>query len=218
MSGILQSALMNMRSFRPPPPTVIGEEFEGGYYGGQISTTADGVATHYLIVSPAATGQTTAQEKTVRTDTPGTSSLIDGPTNSSNADTSDHPAAQFCEALTIGGYTDWYMPAQMELGVLYYYLKPGTQNNSASQGSNAYAVSPQPISTNYTTSSPPQTSVISFRTGGAEAFSVTKISWSSSQNSATDQHYANFVNGELGGGGTKTDSNNVRAIRRVAVY
>jgi hypothetical protein len=33
-------------------PTTIGQAFGGGFYAGQISTTANSVATHYLIVGP----------------------------------------------------------------------------------------------------------------------------------------------------------------------
>lgn len=30
-----------------------------------------------------------------------------------------HPAAQFCRSRTIGGFTDWYLPAKNELNVIY---------------------------------------------------------------------------------------------------
>ena len=39
-------------------PAVIGEPFGGGYFAGYISHTADGNATHALIVAPRATGAT----------------------------------------------------------------------------------------------------------------------------------------------------------------
>jgi hypothetical protein len=32
-------------------------------------------------------------------------------------------AAQFCEGLTIGGFSDWYMPAKNELGSLLLQFK-----------------------------------------------------------------------------------------------
>ena len=49
MTGIMQAVLGS--SFAPPP-TVIGQAYGGGFYAGQISTTANGVATHYLIIAP----------------------------------------------------------------------------------------------------------------------------------------------------------------------
>lgn len=213
MSGVLQSVFMNMRSFITPPN--IGDAYEGGFFAGQISTTADGVATHNLVVAPLATGQSTLKWKTSSSSTAGTSSVIDGPTNSSNMNNATHPAAQFCEALTIGGYTDWYMPARNELIVEYYFLKPTTVSNNTGHGSNAYAVSPEPISTNYSSGSPAQTSATIFQTGNSEAFSDTNW-WSSTTYNATNawrQYFGNgfqFVN-------YKTSLFYVRAVRRVAI-
>jgi hypothetical protein len=130
----------------------------------------------------------------------------------------DHPAAQFCEGLTIGGYSDWYLPAQNEQEVCYYYLKPSTSSNNTSSGSNANAVSPEPISTNYTTSAPPQTSATNFIAGGSEAYTSSGPStyWTSTERDATRAWTINFVNGQLLGGDTKDSSFRVRAIRRVA--
>jgi hypothetical protein len=36
------------------------------------------------------------------------------------------PAAQFCADLSIGGHTDWYLPARYELDIAYFNLKPST--------------------------------------------------------------------------------------------
>ena len=55
-------------------------------------------------------------------------------TNSTNMNNASHPAAQFCEGLTIGGFSDWYMPARNELEICYYNLKPTTQNNNTGGG------------------------------------------------------------------------------------
>jgi hypothetical protein len=32
----------------------------------------------------------------------------------------DHPAAEFCVNLSIGGHTDWYLPARYELDIAYF--------------------------------------------------------------------------------------------------
>ena len=92
----------------------IGDAFEGGFFAGTISHTANSIATHALIVAPAATGAsgggytitTDLQWKTANTTTAGTTSSFDGAANSANMNNASHPAAQFCEGLSIGGYTD----------------------------------------------------------------------------------------------------------------
>jgi hypothetical protein len=42
-----------------------------------------------------------------------------------------YPSAHFCNNLTVGGFTDWYMPAKNELEVCYYNLKPTQQMATA---------------------------------------------------------------------------------------
>lgn len=197
---------------------VIGQSFQGGYYGGAISTTANGVATHYLVVSPKAFGEGSYQFATSGSSDP--TSFINGPANSSTMNNANHPAAQFCEGLTIGGYSDWYLPARDELHTLYYFLKPDTSLNDTSSGYNDYAVSPQPISTNYTTSDPARTSVLIFRSsggGGSEYFESVGVYWTSTQSSSSEARTMRFSNGQSSGVDVKTTTNYVRAIRRVAV-
>ena len=87
----------------------IGVAMEGGFFAGYISHTANGVATHGLIVAPAASGyngQVGLRWKTSNTSTAGTSSDFNGSVNSANMNNASHPAAQYCEGLTIGGYSD----------------------------------------------------------------------------------------------------------------
>jgi hypothetical protein len=128
-----------------------------------------------------------------------------------------YPAAKFCEDLSVGGYTDWYMPAKNELEVCYFYLKPETTTNNTGSGSNANAVSPEPVSTNYTSGTPAQTSAAAFQTGGSESYE-TSTYWSSTQSSDTAAWSQGFSNGSQNSGYfTKTSSIHVRAVRRVAV-
>lgn len=194
-------------------PTVIGQSYGGGYYAGKINVSG---TQYYLIVAPKATGEdSSAQWKTSNTSTTGTSSVIDGPTNSSNMNNASHPAAQFCEDLSIGGYTDWYMPAKNELEVLYYYFKPTTTANNTSSGSNANAVSPEPVSTNYTTGAPAQTTITAYQTGNSEAFATTYYR-SSTEYDATGAWSQSFSQG-LQSNTLKSDSYYVRAVRRILV-
>ena len=198
----------------PPGPTVIGEAYGGGFYAGQISTAGTGVADYYLIVAPVSTGENASKQwKTTNTSTAGTSSVIDGPTNSSNMNNAAHPAALFCEGLTIGGYTDWYSPAKNELEVCYYNLKPTTTSNSTSSGTNTNAVPSR--GSNYTSGTPAQTAATDFKSGGPQAFAASGY-WTSTESTATFAFRQYFSNGNQAAF-TKANFARVRAVRRVPV-
>jgi hypothetical protein len=216
MSGIQQ--MLTGGTYKPAAPTVIGEAWGGGFYAGKIAVGGGGVATHYLIVAPKASGENSSRTWGIYGVTTAQTSLIDGPTNSAveAALGASYQAATFCEGLTIGGYSDWYLPAKNELEVLYYFLKPTTGNNSTSSGSNSNAVSPEPISTNYASGSPAQTSAgIGFRTGETNAF-VSAFYWSSTESSAELAHSQVFSNGAQSDN-YKDNASYVRAVRRIAV-
>ena len=201
----------------------IGDAYQGGFFAGTISHTANGVATHLLIVAPAATGAsgtgytltTNRQWKTASTATTGTTSTFNGSVNSANMNNASHPAAQFCEGLSIGGYSDWYLPAQFELEIAYYNLKPTTASNYAFGGVNIYAVPAR--SSNWTSGTPAQTTVTAFQSGNSEAFPAS-LHWASTQ-SSTNTGYGMCTNFNVGetGGAIKTDPFRVRAFRKVAL-
>jgi hypothetical protein len=200
----------------------IGDALEGGFFAGYISHTANGVATHALIVAPRATGAsgtgytltTMLLGKTTSTPTAGTGSDFNGSVNSANMNNADHPAAQFCENLSIGGYSDWYLPARYELDIAYENLKPGTTSNSTSWGINPYSVPARTV--NRTTGVPAQTPLAAFQTGGAEAF-VADIHWSSTENSDTDLWRLTFSFGTQGGSLKSSQGRRVRAFRKIAL-
>ena len=197
-------------------PLVIGQAYEGGFFAGQISTAGNSIADYNLVVGPVASAQNTSKQwKTSNTTTAGTTSVIDGPANSAAMNDATHPAAEFCEAVTAGGFTDWYMPAKNELEVCYYNLKPTTGNNQLASGINANAVPAR--ASNYTIGTPPQTSAADFQSTGAEDFTTTGYYWSSTENSATSAWSQVFSSGYQYNLFQKTTSYPVRAIRRVAV-
>lgn len=212
MSGILQALLAS--GGKEAPPTTIGQSYGGGYYAGKIT---QGGVEYYLVVAPKASGEATRQWKTSDTSTTGTASVINGPSNTNNMNNTTHPAAYFCAGLVINGYDDWYMPAQNELEVMYYNLKPTTTSNVTSSGINANAVPAR--STNYTTTVPAQTSAAIFRSGGSEAFgavyynSSTEFTNGVSVWRALGQSFSNGDQAQI----SKTQTTAVRAVRRVAV-
>ena len=175
----------------------IGGAYQGGFLAGYISHTANGIATHALIVAPRATGAsgtnytltTMYQWKTSDTTTAGTTSTFNGAANTAAMVTAGialHPAAQFCTTLSIGGYTDWYLPARDELEIAYYNLKPTTTSNDTSWGINAYSVPAR--GSNYTSGTPAQTTITAFQTGNSEPF-VANVHTSSTENSANNTRY-----------------------------
>jgi hypothetical protein len=217
MSGALQAVFQNQRSFIVVP--VVGSALGGGYFAGQISTAGNGIADYNLVIGPKASAQAVRQFKTINTGGDPTSD-IDGPTNSSTMNNAQHPAALFCEALTIGGFSDWYMPAKNELEVCYYNLKPDTYANRTSSGVNPNAV-PARAST-YTAGTPARTSATDFQSGNSEAFDMFQPNqqyWMSSQytpNPTTNGWATKFYDGWQYYN-TKSAYLKVRAVRRVAV-
>ena len=199
-----------------------GTALAGGYFAGFISHTADGVATHALIVAPAATGAsgtgytitTNLQWKTTNTTTAGTTSSFNGAANSANMNNASHPAAQFCENLSIGGYTDWYLPARLELDIAYENLKPGTTSNSTSWGINPYSVPERTV--NRTAGAPAQTSIAAFQTGGAEAF-VAGLHWSSTEFSFSGALRLDFSVGSHSDFAKESPPLPVRAFRKIPI-
>ena len=214
-------------------PAIIGEPFGGGFFAGYISHTANGSPTHALIAAPAAIGATGGGYpvttnllwKTVDLATEGAFSSFDGVANTAAmvaAGIANHPAAQFCVNLNIGGFTDWYLPARFELEIAHFNFKPGTDSNVTSVGSNIYAV-PQRLS-NYTAGNPSQTTITAFQAGQPEVFTFSSgvqqaAHWSSTGASTTTAFaFAfRFDNGGVPAQGGAGNARRVRAFRRIVL-
>jgi hypothetical protein len=211
----------------PNDVPAIGAAFGGGFYAGLISHTANGVATHALIVAPAATGAsgfgypvtTMYAWKTSNTTTAGTTSTFDGRANTDamiTAGIASHPAANFCVNLTIGGFTDWYLPAELELEIAYTNLKPTTQSNDTSTGINAYSVPAR--ASNYTAGNPAQSIVAAFQSpSGAERIDTGNRHNASTESNATLHLGRFFTDGSLGTNTKNAANYRTRAFRRVPV-
>lgn len=200
-------------------PTTIGQSYGGGYYAGKIIINS---AIYILVVAPKST-ETSLAYKNAATADSGPDNDNDGLINSNWINDANHAAAQYCRALTEGGFTDWYLPSRDELEVAYRNLKPSTNANSTNSNrgdgvANGVNANSSPAGGAYTAGSPAQTSAAVFVTGtGAQAFELTSNYWASTQFAiSTDSAWAqNFI---IGGQGqfTKTNSNYVRAMRKVA--
>jgi hypothetical protein len=218
---------------RLPIGPAIGEFYEGGYVAGMIKVSG---VVYYVIVAPKATGQsaTNLQYKTTNDASPtATQTLNDGVSATAAMVTAgSHPAANFCDGLTINGYSDWYLPARDELELCYRNLKPDTTANSTSNralstitypegndvsadivGVNRNSVS---VGSGYAASGYPfRTNVALFQDGGTEAFAA-GFYWSSSEFSAAVSWTQLFSTGSQNDAG-KGIGRLVRAVRRVAV-
>jgi len=198
-----------------PANLPIGQFYQGGYFAGYISHTANSTATHGLIVAPKATGESSSlQWKTTTTTTSGTDSEYDGAANTASMSDANHPAANFCAGLTIGGYSDWYLPAPYEIDIAYFNLKPTTTSNDTNSGENPYSVPERTVE--YTAGNPTQTSVSIFQAGGSQAFVTTSDYWTSFQPGATTSYNFLFADGSFDVA-TKTTSLYVRAFRKFAL-
>lgn len=219
MDPITRAMFMGTAGYQGLVLPEIGGSLEGGFYAGLISQNADGVATHALIVAPASSGyngESTLLFKTSNSGSTSMTSVFDGATNTANNANTSHPAANYCAGLSIGGYSDWYLPALYELEIAYYNLKPSTtSNNTSSSGGNNYAVPQRPGT--YTSGNPSRTAVTAFRTGGAEDF-LTEDHWTSTQYSGSSGQawVVSFSNGEQRTN-NKADYFYVRAFRKVAL-
>ena len=125
-----------------------------------------------------------------------------------------HPAAQYCEGLTIGGYSDWYLPARYELDIAYENLKPTTNSNNTSWGINPYSVPERTV--NRTDGDPSQTSIAAFQSTGAEPF-VADYHWSSTENSSTAAWVLGFSDGRPLSANKTLSLRRVRAFRKLAL-
>lgn len=211
MSGIMLNVVGG--SFAPAVP-VVGSALGGGYFAGQISTAGNSIADYNLIVGPKASAQNTSKQFKIVNTGGDPTSAIDGPGNSTTMNNATYPAAQFCKGLTIGGFSDWYCPAQNELEICYFNLKPSTASNYTGSGINANAVPAR--ASNYTAGTPAQTTSADFQTGGVETFPLA-VYWSSTQRSASYGWANYFTTGNQYTYRSKDSSRSVRAVRRVAV-
>lgn len=219
-----------------------GTQMLGGFYAGQINISG---TIYNLIVAPkegtssgpvvggALKGQVSQGWKTSSTaDTPAATAqnTVYGGDASVTFSDGSHPIFDWLKSATgpnagifditgasngsgIGGYNDWYIPAPYEQNIIYRNLKPTADQNDNTTGSNPYAV---PAASNYTLTSPGQTSATLFQSGGEQAYASAAY-WTSAENpgATTEALKTSFAAGWSGTSG-KASSDPARAIRRQA--
>lgn len=165
----------------------IGFPLGGGFFAGEM--TVDGLR-YALVVAPKAEGQKDNLEYKLRDriDADGADSDDDGLANCHRINDKNHPAAQFCQSLTIGGFDDWYLPSRDELMQLWRNLGPCRKKTPDL-----------------------------FREDAAEAFGTTWY-WSSTENASNVYHawMVGFDNGYQDYY-SKNFNGSVRAVRRVKI-
>jgi len=206
-----------------------GSAYEGGFLGPLMSHTANGIPTHALIIGPigsASTGSDYGNSagnllyKTSTTADPFSHSLFDGLVNTNNmlADvTGTYPAANFCGSLTVGGYTDWYLPSIYEMLAIYYMFKPTATLNSTLNGANPYSVPKR--TTNFTPSDPLMTPIVAFQRPNSQHWGILFGPRTSNEGVPTSIAYGmdfGLVPGSLFAN-DKTFMGPVRAIRQIVL-
>lgn len=155
-----------------------------------------------------------------------------------NADTSTvYPAAHWARGLSIGGKTDWYIPARDELELCWRNLKPTTSNNYTSADrptgatfdykvngaygdtANTHGTNPNsaPGGAPYASSVPAQTAASAFKAGGAEAFEYGSAYYWNSTEYVARQVWLQYWYAAYPGAqryATKKTASRTRAVRR----
>lgn len=149
----------------------VGAAYGGGYFVGQLTINS---LVYNIIVAPKATGQPAAVGRYKLNETvpfTGATSTNDGILIRNNmiaAGIENFPMQQFCNGLTIGGFTDWVLPPKDWMELAYRAFKPTTATNVTTSGKNTSSI--PPTTAFYTTTAPAQTPVTLFRSGQAQAF------------------------------------------------
>lgn len=161
-------------------PAPLADIDTGGHYVARYRI--DGVP-YALILAPKAEGEHepivwNRSSKMIE----GALSYCDGLANTRAMAEAGSKLAEWALAARIGGFDDWYIGAVDEMELCYRYLKPTTLKNScwARSGIN---LSAEPPTWPYIPTAPAQTSIVSFRAGGVEAFAEEPY-WTSTQHAS----------------------------------
>jgi len=182
----------------------------------QVSGTTNGIGDYTVSISQTVTSRALTAG-TSEFDGVANGTLFKDIDNTVGSGSTIFPAANFCESLSIGGHTDWYLPSRFELEMAYFNFKPGTQANDVSSGApgaNSYSV-PRRLRIN-SRNMPIQTNLTEFNTTSQGFVADNHVSSTENNNATSWGVY--FLNGNFfGGGGTKTTGWRIRAFRKAAL-
>lgn len=172
----------------------IGQAYGGGFVTGITRDPATGL--RYLNITAGAEHELVGAWGEYGVKIEGADSLVDGRANTEAMAAAGSELAQKVLALTIGGHSDWAIPARDVQELQYRHFKPTIEENWAGRrdGDNPHS---EPVGLLYSEEDPKQTAHEAFQAGGAEAFRDTWY-WSSSQRSANDAFDLNFGAGYQG--------------------
>lgn len=186
-----------------------GMPFAGGFYVGQINVHG---TTRLLIVSPKAQGDLRGTWNDSDDMVEGALSYCDGRGNTAAMAAAGSELAKQITGLEINGFTDWYIPAQDELELMYRTLKP-TDDSNYLYGRSGINVSAFPPSYPYTADLPAQTCIEAFREGGNEAFEAAWY-WTSTQRAGnSDCAWMQYFDGGGQDDDLKSYESRARAVR-----
>ncbi len=178
--GPLPTTCTNTCNITPEHPVPIGSQYEGGYYAGMYRTTTS----VYAIIIPDKTYRVRSSEAISKVGaggfdagdfTPSSANFrneVDGFSFTQEyynfvININNYPYLKYVKNLNINGYNDWYIPSRAELRIVYFNLKPTTNNNNASIQT---AFSNYPCAICPSATIPPQTTSLDFRIGGSQTF------------------------------------------------
>ncbi len=182
----MQSVALAAPAFTLPE---IGQAYGGGFFSG--ITVQDGK--RYMLITAGREHELEGEWGEYGTKIEGADSFTDGRANTEAMAAAGSELAQQVLALSIGGHSDWAIPARDQQELQYRNLKPTARENycCGRDGDNPNSL---PIGLLYTPESPTKTTVGAFREGGSEAFQPAWY-WSSSRRSAYDAFFMYFVDG-----------------------
>lgn len=192
------------------PVLAIGQPYGGGFFSGITQENGK----RYINITAGATHELVGPWGKYGEKIEGADSFTDSLANTKAMAAAGSDLAEKVLALTIGGFTDWAIPARDVQELQYRHFKPTTEENWANSrnGDNPHS---EPVGLLYSEEDPLQTVHEAFQEGGPEAFRDTWY-WSSSQRSA------NYAFGQYFDDGdqfflAKVNELRVRPVRRVLI-
>lgn len=173
---------------------VIGELFEGGFFGGRVRAKGNILG---VVWAPKAAGSREGPWMTTTGHVKRARSHFDSMANTQAMAQGGSPLAEWALSLDIGGYRDWCIPARDVLELAYRHLKPSqspTETNTAARsGDNPSSMPPGYC---YSQSPVMATACRVFSLGEPEAFTTPgRLYWTSTEYDSERAWVQSFTSG-----------------------